>query len=673
MNKKLSILISLLLVVGCQWNQESSTDTTERYLSFSIVTQEFGYTTEGIATINQMIDIHEQYNVPLDVIVDDASMQVYATEAPEVIARLKTSPVVAVSYHVRPPFPYYKKFDFAGLTDLSDSDLYDRILQYEEHGVDLMTGEPRTGPGGYQFVKDQIGYAPIMAGLITEPDFAPTLLQIYAEKGAQLIIEHRDSPIEPNQYRGDLMLRPETVPLIFTEHLEDSPEELIADQFINAPAVTGPVFMSIKTHDNDFFATQSAWLSVYYHQEARGTPQPPFDLSVHDQFAELLSAEEQTKRWDQYEAAVQYASEHQTDFTLINAKQLANIATTTPASTATDTTISNTTSTDQPVIYLTLVSHNEEPGGGKYPNFVENESLFWNHHAAVVEFAQAVTTAGAKYDWQSDWNFLEAVAKYDHGTEATAGKNLVQYLQIDLGVEVDPHAHETIYNYADVAYRIAQLGIEPSQVAGGFLVTPVEKSKLEYLWEPITSTLDPTYTWQATLLWGGGSPNHVNDYNVAGIWKPTSTADYLIHRDNAPVPDIGGYTSSWEGLDDLLAKQAAGELEAGHMYTAAVMVNQTEMLDTNTITDTVTKIHDYDEAVASGALVWVTLEEALAIWEEQYDSQPTIYQADSTIPTHGQSSETDSSTQLNNDKNNCGNGVCEPFERKAGLCPTDCQ
>ncbi len=395
----------------------SSGSGTQRYVSFSIVTQEFALPAEGIATINRMIDLHEEYNVPLDVIVDDASMQVYAEQAPDVIERLRNSPVVAVSYHTRPPVPYYKKFDFAGLSELSASELYARLLQYEEQGVDLVTGEPRTGVGGYQFIKDQIGYAPIMAGLITEPTFAPSLLKIYAEKGAQFVIEHRDEPIEPNQFQGDLMIRPETIPLIFTEHIEDSPEQLIADQFANAPEVDGPIFMSIKTHDNDFYATQSAWLSVYLNQGGRGTPQPPFDLSVYDQYAELLTANEQGNRWAAYTAAVKYAAEHQQEFTLINAKALKTVIeqsgqTSDRDATTATATATNTTTTSS--IYVTLASHNEEPGGGRnYPNFLMDEEAFWEHRAAVIDFAQQVMSAGAVYHWQSDWNFLQAVAKYD--------------------------------------------------------------------------------------------------------------------------------------------------------------------------------------------------------------------------------------------------------------------
>lgn len=665
-------LFLLVMAAGCSTPPQpvepvQNASASQQYLSFSIVTQEFAYQPEAITTINHIIDIHEQYAVPLDVIVDDASMQLYAEQAPNVIERLKNSSVVAVSYHTRPPTPYYQKFDFAGLGDLSTDDLYNRILAYEEHGTDLVTGEPTDHAGGYQFVKDQIGYAPIMVGMITESAFAPTLLKIYSEKGAQFVIEHRDEPIEPGQYRDALMIRPETIPLIFTEHLTDTPERFIAEQFANAPTVEGSTFMSIKTHDNDFFATQSAWLSVYHNQLGRGTPQPPFDLSVHDLQTDLLDGSEQAARWNQYESLVRYASEQRSELNLINAKQLESVITSVTAEPIVP---------EENPIYLTIVSHNEEPASGRYPDFVNDEAAFWEDRAAILQFATAVTEAGAAYDWQSDWNFLQAVAKYDHGTDDTNGKNIVQFLKEDLGVAIDPHAHETRYNYADVAYLIEQLGVEPSGVVGGYLVYPVAASKLEYLWEPITSTLDSTYQWQAELLWGGGSPSHTNDYNVSGMWRPSSAEQYLESSETAPLPNIGGYLGTWDGVADLLAKQEAGELESGKMYTATVMVDQDEM-NAETIASTIAQIQAYQDEVASGTIQWINLADALEIWQTQYYSDPNIYSADPVITSGSEEKKLipgNARKILPNQtgQNSCGDGVCTPFEQKSQACSLDC-
>ncbi len=254
----------------------------------------------------------------------------------------------------------------------------------------------------------------------------------------------------------------------------------------------------------------------------------------------------------------------------------------------------------------------------------------------------------------------------------------MRYLSEDLGVQIDPHSHERFYNYADVAYLIQQLGVEPSHVVGGFLVWPLEESKLEYLWSPIISTIDPNYTWQAEILWGGGSPNHQADYTVSGVWKPAGTEQYLTHSETAPLPDIGSYTSSWDGLDDLLSKQAAGTLEPG-IYTITIMMNQDEMWDPSIISETVAQIQAHQSAVDTGSMTWATFEDIITIWQDEFDSQPTIYETESEDSKASQLRNSNTSTRFNKSSNNtqvdqgsCGDGICQPIEQKLNACSSDC-
>lgn len=290
------------------------------------------------------------------------------------------------------------------------------------------------------------------------------------------------------------------------------------------------------------------------------------------------------------------------------------------------TAITVTAHTDLPPIYVTISTHNEEPDSGRYPNFLTDEDAFWEHRAAVLNFATQLNAVGAHYDWQSDWNFLQAVDLYDTGTADTDGKNVVRYLYDDLGVSVDPHAHERHYNYADVAYLISQLGVTPSNVVGGFIAAPANSSEVEDFWVPITATLDSSYTWQAAILWGAGSANHTEDYEVSGVWKPLDNANFLVSSDTAPIPAVGAYQNTWDGVDALLAKQAAGELVAGSIYTANIMYDQDELLDDATVDSALADIASHADVVADGRLIWVTIPEIEQIWEDTYHSEPNIYQ-----------------------------------------------
>ncbi|MEK9155611.1 MAG: hypothetical protein AAB839_03090, partial [Patescibacteria group bacterium] len=123
-------------------------------------------------------------------------------------------------------------------------------------------------------------------------------------------------------------------------------------------------------------------------------------------------------------------------------------------------------------IYVTFVTHNEQPDSGRYPDFEHDEDAFWEYREGLVAYADMLYDEGVAYNWQSAWNFLLAATKYDKGTSSTNGKNIVRYLQEDLGFLVNVHGHPSTYNEADVVYLIDALGAAPSGIMGGFVAAP---------------------------------------------------------------------------------------------------------------------------------------------------------------------------------------------------------
>lgn len=318
-------------------------------------------------------------------------------------------------------------------------------------------------------------------------------------------------------------------------------------------------------------------------------------------------------------------------------------------------------SSDYPVIYATVFTHVEQPNGKETPDFLADEEAFWEARELVVTFAEMLYEKGVAYDFQSDWNFLAAALEYDQGTESTNGKNFLRYLAEDLNVSVDPHNHtgQSEYNSADVAYLIDALGVEPSGVVGGFIAAPLSESILEDYWEPVEGNVYD-YTWSAEILWGGGTGLHQGDEEdlwASGVWKVGSAEDFLTHDENAPLPVVGHWQTDWEGLDDLLEKQAAGELEMDQIYTISIDAHQ-KKLSSSFIEEFAAAIDSYQAVVDEGQLQWATFPEVVEIWETQYDSVPSI------LPYDGEGKEeyTDE----------CGDGVCSLFERKAGNCSADC-
>ncbi len=275
-----------------------------------------------------------------------------------------------------------------------------------------------------------------------------------------------------------------------------------------------------------------------------------------------------------------------------------------------------------PPILVSIVMHNEEPLMGQYPDFVNDEPAFRQHRAALLSFVNMLGDQGVMFNYQSDWNFLMAVGLYDAGTPGTGGRNIVRYIR-DLGFEVDPHAHETEYNYADVAYLIESLGVAPSSTTGGFLADPPEESKLEYLWGPITGAQYPDYIWQAGILWGGATLFHIGEEHLwaSGVWRPMDGDHFLDHDDGAPLPYIGGYGSRWETLEELLGMQAGGELDPDRIHTCTIFVGQKNLLIPGYTGQFAQSIQDYD---AAGIIRWVGLAQVIEIWETEYGSTPHI-------------------------------------------------
>lgn len=292
---------------------EDTKTATDRYVLFTVNTQEFIYADKSVETLERIMDIHEQYNVPVDVYLTEDIARIYAATAPALVKRLKDSTLVAISYHYRPPHPYHSSaYDFLGLDTMSAEALYTTLLDYEEHATDPETGQTTDEPGGYQFVKDLFGYAPVVVGMATDRKTGDALGKIYKEKGATFIVAH-GSKYSPGEERYGLLIRPETIEIIMSEYSGKNPETFI-------PALwkeqTDGGFMNIKVHDNDLIATQSAWLSVYLKQK------PPYNLARGTENRTVLTAEEQKEWWTLYENTVRFVSENRETYTPINAFDL---------------------------------------------------------------------------------------------------------------------------------------------------------------------------------------------------------------------------------------------------------------------------------------------------------------------------------------------------------------
>ena len=282
------------------------------------------------------------------------------------------------------------------------------------------------------------------------------------------------------------------------------------------------------------------------------------------------------------------------------------------------------------LVYVSIVMHSEDAYHRLYPDFRVNRTAYIIYRRALVEFAEMLHSHGLSFDFQTDWNFLEGVRKWETSElmESTGGKNVIRYLQEDLGVSIDPHSHENEgYNYADVAYLIELLGARPSPVVGGHIFN--ESSPLYQNWprfqEPIRGSKYPEASWRAEILWGESNPGHRGDPVVSGVWRP-KVGDFFTHDEGQRLVTVGKYTGNLQGVLELVAKIERGELPAGRIYTATVFLEHCTLTKpgfTEGFERTV--VSKLLALQAQGKICVVTLPEVVEAWLTRYGGQPNIY------------------------------------------------
>jgi hypothetical protein len=286
--------------------------TTKDYAIFSINVQDFSHPAESAALLNRILDLHEETGVPVDVYLTDVMARIYAEQFPALVERLRTSPVAAVSYHDRPPRPYTNNYDWLGLEDMPAQQQYETILRYETHAVDPVTGQTTDEAGGYQYVAELIGYPPYAASSLTSGGVDQSATRVFRELGARLTVVHgRASDL--GEKKDGLYVRPEHFDYLLFQHAGEDAAAAFESALAQARASGGqaPFFVGVKMHDNDFFATKSAWTTVYMN----GGKRPNWDPTLS---APLLSSAEQEAMWAIYEQTVRYVASQSARVTPVN-------------------------------------------------------------------------------------------------------------------------------------------------------------------------------------------------------------------------------------------------------------------------------------------------------------------------------------------------------------------
>lgn len=303
------------------------------YITFAINVHDTVHVDQSADTILRLIEIYERHGARGDFYLTAPMVALYAEKRPEVIERLRESDMT-ISYHVRPPHPLYNGFDDR-LKDLDDATLQATLRDYETYALDPVTGElDYSRPGGYTYVAETLGRAPVVTGAPTDDQRIKTAAEtLYASLGAQVTVRYHEegtAVAEPFVYVNGLLERPSDFSITrwgepgrqgkgtFWWNMQGTPKasaynptarlnELLAEW--QAKQTGRSALITALIHENNFYRNGAeAWTLSYYSDTDKDQPlKPPYDLNAPDT-SKPRSAEEQELIWAVYEEMVAWAA-----------------------------------------------------------------------------------------------------------------------------------------------------------------------------------------------------------------------------------------------------------------------------------------------------------------------------------------------------------------------------
>ncbi len=581
MNRRGYLRAALLLTLALArpvWADGPARD----YVIFSINVQDFAHPALSAATLRKLVSIHERHRVPVDFYLTTTMADVCP---PDLIAQIKTSRYVSVSYHVRPPAPYYLNYDWLGLRDMTAEQLRATILRYETHGLDLATGQTTPTHGGYGKLKELLGYAPVVVAPQSGMEAGRTVAAVFRELGARMFALHGRA-INLGDQQDGVWLRPEHTDLKLFEHPGGDAGQLIAAAFAAAhrnPAARAPYFVGVKMHDNDFFATASAWVTTY----VRGRRSPPWTLTNP---APLLSEPKSAALWSLYEAAVAHAARQRDQLTALNAPGVLALLGEKPEAVqlASGAAPAQTTA-KAPWLYVAGTLH------------IETRRQSWPDPDALLAFCQRATKTGMRWSIGADIGWLEGEPRAGELIRATEA----------LGVQWDVHAH-ALADRANCAAAIQRLGGHPTAVASGLLVR-----ELDSLRAPIRGRNGATF--QAQVVWGFAfQPGHGQgaDDLAVGLWRPKSATEHAVHDPRGSLIAFGSAYNTLAWLEQFAREKPASVRDAKVVGASVMLVPRTlRIVNTD---DGIEAIETWAARFGARPQVrWATIAETAQAWLAQ--------------------------------------------------------
>lgn len=288
---------------------------------------------------------------------------------------------------------------------------------------------------------------------------------------------------------------------------------------------------------------------------------------------------------------------------------------------------------DTPPVHVVLFTHIEDntpPGPMGSP---QSRMAYMRLRTRLVEMGQLARRYQARWSFQPDWTFLLAVQAYDDeaAMRSTGGVNVLRYLRDTLGVTIDPHSHEKGgYNYTDVAHLLTTLGVGGSTVIGGHIWDP--SLPVFQRWDrfraPVRGQRFPEAEWRGTVLMGSGTPNHVNDPVVSGLWRPKDRQHYWEDDPAGNIACVGDYRHDIESIPELVQLYRSGKVAPTCMLTSSFHIMPARLTRPDGLDDIERTVLKPLEAMRKAGQVELTdFSGLVSTWTTKFGARACLYDA----------------------------------------------
>ncbi len=235
-----------------------------------------------------------------------------------------------------------------------------------------------------------------------------------------------------------------------------------------------------------------------------------------------------------------------------------------------------------PPVYVVVFTHIEDNTPIGVLGTPESRQSYLSWRNKLISVGNLFLRHNVQWVFEPDWKFLLAALMYEDSSLMvnTNNKNLLRYLKEDLHVAIDPHSHEKQgYNYTDVAQLLDSLGVGGSTVIGGHVWDPSLPQFAE--WDrfrvPVPGSKFPWALWRGDILMGSGTPNHVNDPQISGVWRPKDRYHFFEDDTLGNIVCVGQYKNSAHAsynefinnITELITLYANHTMSTEYMLTAS--------------------------------------------------------------------------------------------------------